>query len=73
MLLRNLELTGGASRMLVNGSRGVVAYFLSREEARTKLLAEIKEARAARCGPPAVHVPDASCDTGEKRAGGAGC
>ena len=48
MLLRNLELTGGASKMLVNGSRGVIAYFLSREEARTKLLAEIKEVRPAR-------------------------
>ena len=48
MLLRNLELTGGASKMLVNGSRGVIAYFLSREEARNKLLAEIKEARVLR-------------------------
>ena len=47
MLLRNLELTGGASRMLVNGSRGVIAYFLSREEARAKLLAEIKETKGS--------------------------
>ena len=47
MLLRNLELTGGASKMLVNGSRGVITHFLTREEARTKLLAEIKEARPA--------------------------
>ena len=48
MLLRNLELTGGASKMLVNGSRGVITHFLTREEARAKLLAEIKEVRPAR-------------------------
>ena len=46
MLLRNLELTGGASKMLVNGSRGVITHFLTREEARTKLLAEIKEVKS---------------------------
>ena len=60
MLLRNLELTGGASKMLVNGSRGVIAHFLSREEARNRLVAEIKEARVSCCAcRPEVHTPDA--------------
>jgi hypothetical protein len=31
MLLRNLDMKGGADSMLVNGSRGVVIGFKSRE------------------------------------------
>lgn len=73
MLLRNLELTGGANKMLVNGSRGVIAYFLSREEARTKLLAEIKEARVSRCAClPEVHGLTPCCDAGQEQPGGPG-
>ena len=73
MLLRNLELTGGASKMLVNGSRGVIAYFLTREEARTKLLAEIKEARATRCAVLKCERLTLGCEAGQERPGRAGC
>jgi len=34
MLLRNLDMKGGAGSMLVNGSRGVVTGFKSREVSR---------------------------------------
>jgi len=44
MLLRNLELSGGANAMLVNGSRGVVERVLSAEEAQT-FVPNDKEAR----------------------------
>jgi hypothetical protein len=54
MLLRNLELSGGASRMLVNGSRGVVAHFLTSEEVKAKSRAEIT---AVRSSPHLLHAP----------------
>ena len=46
MLLRNLDLTGGATHMLVNGSRGVVSNILAVHEVVAKLREEVKQLKA---------------------------
>ena len=56
MLLRNLELTGGASRMLVNGSRGVVCNFLPAAEVKARIRGELNQVRCGGSRLAAVHA-----------------
>jgi hypothetical protein len=46
MLLRNLELSGGASKMLVNGSRGVISDFAKAEDVKVEMRKQITAVRA---------------------------
>jgi hypothetical protein len=46
MLLRNLELSGGASRMLVNGSRGVISGYANVDEIKADTRKQITAVRA---------------------------
>ena len=54
MLLRNLELQGGASRMLVNGSRGVVSDVKSADECKAEMRAEIAKLKSSGIGGDAI-------------------
>ena len=48
MLLRNLELTGGAGHMLVNGSRGVVSNIVSCDAVRQELHASLASLKSGK-------------------------
>ena len=63
MLLRNLELTGGAAKMLVNGSRGVVADLVPVADILARLRADIQACRQG-------HVPAEFAQLGGARAQG---
>ena len=56
MLLRNLELSGGATKMLVNGSRGVVADLVSVADVVARLRQDIQACRSGHVPPEFAHL-----------------